>query len=213
LDKTFWAIAVYILLFTASSFADDKVLAPNGQPTKEDVAGINSFLDAEVNKVYIKEKGKRDKQTIKAELYNNNVNIPGNVTSCINASMEKDYEGAHLFAHTGIDTSAKYKKQYPNINVDNAKLAVLCLCDAGAYVEENKLVESIETYEKGNYYNKLANVYYPAGVYLQLGTFYMMNKDRKNGNRYFKLAIQLDSTLETSYKETMARLKKAGYIE
>jgi len=193
------AVAGLILMLAARALAEDTV---DGMPSREAVV---RQVSEQVEKIYAKEGGKRDRKIIRAE-YIGNSTIKGMVLAAEESLNKQAYDKVHVIVAAAGNTIADIRKEQPKARLNATQIAFLYYLDGDAYGYADNAKEAMASYKKSLDYAKTATAYF------QLATVYMVSGDVKNGEKCYKEALKLDKSIEPKYRETLAGLKKAGYI-
>lgn len=174
------------------AIADDNV-----KPSKEAI----QQLVTKINAIYKQEGGKRSKDIIRDELIANST--LGAFTQVIIKDLEnKEFNNIHSLVNIAQKRIDEMVNRQPKINVDKEKLALIYTVDGQAYADVGNIKDAINSYNKSLSYKKTAMAYF------QLGFVCTASKDSKNGDKYFKLATQLDKSFHLKVKDAKAYISK-----
>jgi tetratricopeptide (TPR) repeat protein len=194
------ALAGLILILASTAWAGG---AQEVMPSKD---AIVRQVNEQVDKIYAAEGGKRDKRVIRAEYVGNSA-VKGMILAAEESLDKHAYEKVHAIVAAADSTIADIRKEQPKARLNEMQIAFLHYLDGDAYGFADKTKEAIQAYRKSLSHAKTASAYF------QLGTVYMVSRDVKNGEKCYKEALRLDKGIEPKYRQTMAGLKKAGYIK
>jgi tetratricopeptide (TPR) repeat protein len=151
-------------------------------PSREAVIGQ---INEQVEQIYAREGGKRDRKTIRAE-YVGNSTIKGMILAAEENLNKQAYDKVHAIVATAGSTIADIRKEQPKARLNAMQIAFLYYLDGDAYGYADKSREAIAAYRKSLGYAKTATAYF------QLDRVYMVSGDAKNGEQCYKEELKLD---------------------
>lgn len=175
-----------------------------------------------VEETYAEEGGKRDRDTISAEILVD-ASLNKVIALCRQGLESEDFAGVHEAVASALGIFAEAEESYPEVRIDLVKLSVLFMLDASAYGQEGDVPPAIESLEKVLGLDALA-AEEAALVHFSVGQFYILNSadtsrertqrsdDYRAGMQHIKKAIAMDGKYEKEFASYLDDLKRSKLI-